>query len=202
MIRLAYAPEWGEGIRCDVAGGRLGQVPVRPEDLDTHAAQVGGVAGTATLGSMRLFYVTLSTPDLDRAIAWYKEKLGFQLYARKELPDYGTRLAILEQDSFRLELIQQDGSVPALPARGGPPHHTNIHGYSQMAFLVDDLDATIAEMKRKGVEPVWIKLEGDDIRISFQFVQDCDGNLIQFVELMQDATDHLAELINAAAAKR
>ncbi|MBF2007950.1 MAG: VOC family protein [Chlorogloeopsis fritschii C42_A2020_084] len=142
----------------------------------------------------RLFYVSISTPDIDRAVKWYQEKLGYQIFTRKDFPDFGTRIAVLELDDFRLELIEQNGSVPISPPRNDPPAHTNIQGISQFALLVDNLDAKIAELKSKGIETLWVKRVDYDLQLSFQFIKDCDGNLIQFVELMPEAIKHLNEI--------
>ncbi|WP_095407249.1 VOC family protein [Mongoliimonas terrestris] len=146
---------------------------------------------------IQLFYVTISTPDIDRMIAWYTDVLGYQLFTRKDFPEFNTRIAVMEQAGFRLELLQQGNAVPISPGRHDPPDHTNIHGLSQFAVLVDDLDAALADLATKGVEPVWVKRVDTDLRLSFRFIRDCDGNLIQLVQLMDDAAAHRRDLIAA-----
>jgi catechol 2,3-dioxygenase-like lactoylglutathione lyase family enzyme len=142
----------------------------------------------------RLFWVTISTPNLDRAVQWYQDKFGFQVYLRKDFPEFGTRIAHLDIHDFRIELIEQSSAVPMVMPHGDPPNHTNVHGFSQFALLVDDLNGKVEELKSKGVETVWIKRMDPDLKLSFQFVKDCDGNKIQLIELMQEAKEHLASL--------
>ncbi len=144
---------------------------------------------------IQLLYVTISTPDIDRMIAWYQDKLGYSLYTRKDFPEFNTRIAVMEQAGFRLEILQQSNAVPTLSPRHQPPDHTNVHGISQFAVLVPNLDAAIEEMRAKGVEMPWVKRVDTDLRLSFQFIKDCDDNLIQLVELMDDAAAHREELI-------
>lgn len=144
--------------------------------------------------AFRLFYVTISTPNLERAIEWYQDKLNYKVFIRKDFPEFGTRIAVLEQFNFRLELLEQANSIPFQPPRNEPPDHTNVQGLSQFAILVDDLDQAIAELTAKGVETLWVKRVDEILRLSFQFIKDCDGNLIQLVELMDDAKAHLQEL--------
>ncbi|PWK61484.1 VOC family protein [Roseicyclus mahoneyensis] len=145
--------------------------------------------------TIQLLYVTISTPDIDRMIAWYGEKLGYSLYTRKDFPEFNTRIAVMEQAGFRLEILQQGNAAPTLSPRHEPPDHTNVHGISQFAVLVDDLDAAIEDMEAKGVEMPWVKRVDTDLRLSFQFIKDCDGNLIQLVQLMDDAAAHRNDLI-------
>lgn len=135
----------------------------------------------------RLFYVSISVPDMWEAVHWYEEKLGFHLVRQKDFPDFGTRIGVVQREDFRVELIEQRGAVLPPLARGVPPDHTNVLGISQFAYLCDDLDAMMAELKSKGVEPIWVKRVDHDLGLSFQFIADNNGNLIQFVELMKPA---------------
>ncbi|MGH3780034.1 MAG: VOC family protein [Pseudonocardiaceae bacterium] len=144
----------------------------------------------------RLFYVTISTPNIDRAVMWYREKLGYQVYTRKDFPEFGTRIAVLEVGDFRLEILEQKDAVPMGIPRHDPPDHTNVHGISQFAVLVENLDEKIAELRQRDVATVWVKRVDYDLKLSFQFIKDCDGNLIQLVELMPEAKQHLQDLID------
>jgi methylmalonyl-CoA/ethylmalonyl-CoA epimerase len=128
----------------------------------------------------RLFCVTLSTPNIDRTVAWYRDKLGYQVQTRREFPQAGTRVAVLEAGDLRLELLEhKDRSTHEAPA--GEADRPNR---SHVALLVDDLDAKMAELRRKDVRPVWSKGVDHELGLCFQFIKDCDGNLIQLIELL------------------
>jgi catechol 2,3-dioxygenase-like lactoylglutathione lyase family enzyme len=74
----------------------------------------------------------LPAQDLERARRWYSEKLGLE--PSEERP--GGLLYRLGAGEFAL--YQSTGRSPGT--------------FTQMALVVDDLDATVAELRRRGVE--------------------------------------------------
>ena len=149
----------------------------------------------------RLLYATSSTPDIERASAWYQEKLEFEQLFRFDFPEFGTTIIHLGKADFRMELIQQNGSVPSPIVQGDPPGHTNVQGLTQICFMVDDLDQLIAELEAKGVEKVWEKRENPPFGVDFQFFKDCDGRLLQFVQLRPDAVEQMKGLVQKSGFK-
>jgi hypothetical protein len=145
----------------------------------------------------RLFYATISTPNRDRLSAWYQEKLGFELFINKDFPEFGTRIAVLTLYDFRLEILEQANAVPMPLPQHDPPDHTNVHCFSQIALLVEDLDEAISALESKGVEKVWVLRDDPTLKLKFQFFKDCDGRLLQFVELYPEAKSHMTDLIRA-----
>jgi catechol 2,3-dioxygenase-like lactoylglutathione lyase family enzyme len=73
----------------------------------------------------------LPCQDLDRARRWYAEKLGL------EPADDRPGGLLYRFSSCEFALYESAGSSPGT--------------FTQMAFEVDDLDAVVAEMKRRGV---------------------------------------------------
>jgi catechol 2,3-dioxygenase-like lactoylglutathione lyase family enzyme len=137
----------------------------------------------------RLFCLTITTPNLDRTVAWYCEKLGYQVHTRKDLPEVGARIAVLNAGDFRLEIVEQKEDSPlGMPGHEQPTESSERT--SRFAVLVDDLEATIAELRDKDVTTLSSKQVDPDLKLSFQFIKDCDGNLIQLVELMPEARGH------------
>lgn len=74
----------------------------------------------------------LPAQDLDRARAWYADKLG---------------LTPAEERPGGLLYLCGNNTKFALFASGGAPSGT----HTQMAFTVDDLDAVVTELRRRGV---------------------------------------------------
>jgi catechol 2,3-dioxygenase-like lactoylglutathione lyase family enzyme len=74
----------------------------------------------------------LPCQDLDRARRWYAEKLGL------EPADERPGGLLYRFSNCEFALYGSGGSSPGT--------------FTQMAFEVDDLDAVVAEMKRRGVE--------------------------------------------------
>jgi catechol 2,3-dioxygenase-like lactoylglutathione lyase family enzyme len=128
----------------------------------------------------RLFCVTLSTPNIERTVSWYRENLGYEVYARRDFPQVGARVAVLEAGDLRLELLEhKDRLTP-----GPRSDREELQRRSQFAVLVDDLDEKIAELRRKDVRLMWNQRVDHDLGVRSQFIKDCDGNLIQLVELI------------------
>ena len=149
----------------------------------------------------KLFYATLSTPNIDRAAAWYIEKLEFEQLFRFDFPEFGTSVIHLGKHDFRIELIQQEDSVPCPIPQGTPPGHTNVQGLTQIGFMVENLDQLIADLEAKGVEKAWGKRENPAFGVNFQFFLDCDGRLLQFVQLRTDVVEQMKGLVQKSGFK-
>ena len=117
-----------------------------------------GDATPLTSGSVNMdlkpYSVTLSVTDIEQMATWYEQKLGFKRVSAKEYPEFKTSLVFLESNGFRVELIG-DGNAREGVRRADPPSHTAIHGVSQFAFQVTDIDKAHAELAVKRVEFAW-----------------------------------------------
>ena len=67
--------------------------------------------------------------------------------------------------------------------------------------MVDDLDQLISELVSKGVEKVWEKRSVGPMGVNFQFFKDCDGRLLQFVELDKEGHKNIKKAINKSGFK-
>lgn len=106
------------------------------------------VIAAAGSGSMfkRIDHVEIVTPDMDQTIDFYTNVLGFKLRERHktEAPPL-EEIAYLDLADTTIELMAVKSAVP-LPAEPWTA------GYRMMAIEVDDMDATVAYLKTKGVE--------------------------------------------------
>jgi glyoxylase I family protein len=117
--------------------------------------------------------------------AWYSKHFGF-VRKRVYLPG-PDQVVVIGNDGASLELFPAKGEAP--PPRGeadGPAHP----GIRHMAFLVDDLDAKLAEM-------------GDDAKITLgpldmgefiagmrvAWISDPEGNIVELNQGYVDETD-------------
>src|SRR4051812_5331675 len=98
--------------------------------------------------------VVISVGDIEEAERFYADMLGFRRTIEHKYPENGLHLVFLEQDGFRLQLVQKSGSTPG-PDRPDPPQNASVRGIMQLAYQVDDLDALHAELTRKGARFVW-----------------------------------------------
>ena len=125
---------------------------------------------TTTTGINTICLVCISTPEQDRAIAFY-ESLGFE--KRTDVP-FG--------DKYRwVEVYPPEGNTgialaPPPPGQDAGPKETGI------TLATRDIDTTHAEMKSKGVDvDAEVSRMGDPIPPMFWF-RDPDGNTLMVVE--------------------
>lgn len=119
----------------------------------------------------------VSVPDLDEAISWYDEILGFALERRFEVP--GAKAAYLLRDGLRIELFQAEGAAPLPEARRHPRSDLLTHGNKHVAFSVGDYDRFRSRLVTKGIE---IVLDVGELFGRGFFIRDNSGNVIEFVE--------------------
>jgi catechol 2,3-dioxygenase-like lactoylglutathione lyase family enzyme len=139
----------------------------------------GPAAGSGFRG-MRADHVMLGVDDMDRMTTWYRDVLGFEVekaWTVEGLP--GIRLAYLTGHGFRLELIAGGGG-PRTPVPASFPEHFTMRGFQHLCFWVDDVDAAVAELERRGV-PMFVPAtdypEGAERRVAF--VKDPEGNVVE-----------------------
>lgn len=63
-----------------------------------------------------LHHVAIEVDDLDGAIAWYGDYLGFRFERRFELPDAGISIAYMTSAALRIELLRR-GTEREMPRR-------------------------------------------------------------------------------------
>ncbi len=136
---------------------------------------------TATpLDSLRPHHVAISVPDFEETIRWYQDKLGFRnVVRRKEFPAISTQAANLELNGFQIEIFTRDKSTRSKPPAVAVPDDLLVQGVKHIAFLVDDLDAVVAELKRRGVQLVNEPARVDALGLKLCFIRDNNGNLIE-----------------------
>ena len=110
--------------------------------------------------------------DIDRSVEFY-EALGFEELRRMDIRDEAVNVFMgLPDDGARLELTYNHGV----------DSYELGTGYNHIAVSADDLDATLAELAEKGIEPEKppYLVREDGPRICF--VRDPDGYRIELIE--------------------
>ena len=90
----------------------------------------------------KLLHTRMRVDDLERTIAFYRDVLGLEVVERHDSPR-GSRLAFLKAPGSD-ELIE----ICSYPAAGPVRVQEDL---VHLAFEVDDLDATMAELSTKGI---------------------------------------------------
>ncbi|BFM05127.1 VOC family protein [Halioxenophilus aromaticivorans] len=128
---------------------------------------------------LRFHHGGVNVPNLEQAITWYREVLGFELERTFEIPPANAKVAIVRNGDLRFEIFCKPDSRPLPDERRMPITDLNTCGNKHVAFQVDDFEATIAELENKNADIAFI------VREDFGkgcFIRDCAGNLIEIVE--------------------
>jgi len=131
----------------------------------------------------RIDHIELLTANPGRAIAFYTLLLGFKVRARDRVPNTPLgplELAYLDLGGTTIELMTYPEAQPAAREPG------ERLGYRMMALEVEDMDAALAALRAKGVEPSW----GPVKRPSYARaeIRDPDGNGIELRQWVTPAS--------------
>jgi len=123
----------------------------------------------------RIDHVEIVTDQLDRAVQFYTDVLGFKVRAREHI-DRATMgvtldLVYLDLGGRRIDHIKYGGPAEAAPTK----EHL---GYRMMALEVADMQSTVDYLKTKGVAITWGPRvrEGEYARAE---IRDPDGHGIE-----------------------
>jgi lactoylglutathione lyase len=121
---------------------------------------------------MALIHTCYRIGDIDRSVAFY-EALGFEEVGRMPIRDEAINVFMgLPDDGARLELTYNHGV----------DHYDLGTGYNHIAVTVADLDATLAELAAKGIEPERPPYSVREGGSRLCFVRDPDGYRIELIE--------------------
>ncbi|HET9127282.1 MAG TPA: methylmalonyl-CoA epimerase [Propionibacteriaceae bacterium] len=135
-------------------------------------------------------HVGYAVPDLDAAIAFHTDVLGFRLLHREVNEEQGVAEAMLgtgsqQPESAQVQLLApltENSTIAKFIGKNGP-------GVQQVCYRVDDIDAVCAELRAKGVRLLYPepKRGTAGARINFAHPKDTGGILL---ELTQPGTEH------------
>lgn len=130
-------------------------------------------AGTVNPFALRPHHITASVVNLDRAVTWYQQMLGFAVRQRgRHGPVRFVELAI---PGFGVALIQD----PSTPVNPSPGAHTSPY-WIHMVFTVPDPNAVFHALKDKGAD-VSTRDDPANGAVRRFLVKDSEGNEIEIV---------------------
>lgn len=125
--------------------------------------------------------------DPEKSIDFYVNALGMKKVGEMHFSDATNYFFAMEEDAGAPMLELTHNHERREPYDPG-------EGYSHVAFIVDDLEGTVAKLKERGVEvalePKTMTVEEHDYRIAF--IVDPDGYRI---ELLERGTVKVGEII-------
>ena len=98
-------------------------------------------------------HIGIMTNDLQKSVEFYTDVLGFSISTKIEMDDVGLSAIFVEKNGSKIELMGYRGAIlersEGIEIKlGGGSIPINDH----ITFTVDDIGATITELKEKGVE--------------------------------------------------
>jgi methylmalonyl-CoA/ethylmalonyl-CoA epimerase len=131
---------------------------------------------------LKFHHAGISVPDLESSISWYNTMLGFEVEARnihQHPPDPPAKMAFLRRGDLRIELFEIAGAAPLPEDRRLPDKDLRTHGNKHVAYAVKDVRAAVDELKRRGVDIVFVEDIGP---VTVAFIRDNAGNLIELFQ--------------------
>jgi methylmalonyl-CoA/ethylmalonyl-CoA epimerase len=132
-------------------------------------------------------HVGVAVPDLDEAIAFYRDTYGMEVVHEEVNEEQGVREAMVAvggpSDSGGDSCIQllapltPESTIAKFLDRSGP-------GLQQLAYRVSDLDAVCATLRERGLRLLYDdpKRGTSDSRVNFIHPKDAGGVLVELVE--------------------
>jgi methylmalonyl-CoA/ethylmalonyl-CoA epimerase len=127
-------------------------------------------------------HVGVAVPDLDQAIAFYRDTLGMVLVHQETNEEQGVREAMMAVgDSGAcvqlLAPLSPDSTIAKFLDRRGP-------GLQQVAYRVEDVAATAGALRSKGVRLLYDEAKRGTAgsRVNFIHPQDAGGVLVELVQ--------------------
>ncbi len=127
----------------------------------------------------KIDHIAIVVRSVEEALQAYQEALGLKPIDIKEMPEDAVKVAFLPVGESEIELVEpitdDSGVAKFLEKRGEGMHH--------ICLEVDDLEATLQELRAKGVRLIDEKpRQGAHGRIAFLHPKSAHGVLIELIE--------------------
>lgn len=99
---------------------------------------------------MKIDHIGIATRELEEGLAVWRDALGLKVDATEEVTEQGVRVAMLQIGETHVELLEAlrpDSPVAKFIEKRGP-------GIHHIAVEVEDIRASLGELKRKGARLV------------------------------------------------
>jgi len=130
--------------------------------------------------SVRGGFVAISVPDLDASAKWYAEKLGLKVVKHATSADKRSAVKILVGNGLSVELIVLADAVSLSKIAPELKGSHQVHGIFKSGVYVDDLDATLKELKARQVTMAFEPFFDSSMQCRMFAIRDNNGNILQF----------------------
>lgn len=127
----------------------------------------------------KIDHIAIVVENLDKALGVYRDALGMTVTDVREMPEQDVKMAFLPTGDSEIELLEplsaDSGIGKYLAKRGEGLHHVCLE--------VDDIDATLADLKAKGAQLIdETPKRGAYGRIAFIHPKGAHGVLVELVQ--------------------
>src|SRR5581483_11208655 len=133
-------------------------------------------------------HVGIAVPDLDAAIAFYRDTFGVVSVHEETNEEQGVREAMLRvgDGATQLQLLaplNEQSTIAKFLDRNGP-------GVQQVAYTVDDVEAVSAALRERGLRLLYDapRRGTSGSRVNFVHPKDAGGVLVELVQPAPDVT--------------
>jgi methylmalonyl-CoA/ethylmalonyl-CoA epimerase len=130
----------------------------------------------------KIDHVGIAVPDLDEAIAFYRDTFGIASVHEETNEDQGVREAMLAvgDGTTQLQLLaplNEDSTIAKFIGRNGP-------GVQQVAYTVEDIEAVSATLRERGMRLLYDEPRRgtSNSRVNFVHPKDAGGVLVELVQ--------------------
>lgn len=134
----------------------------------------------------KIDHVGIAVPDLDAAIAFYRDSLGIVSVHEEVNEEQGVREAMLAvgDGATRIQLLaplNDESTIAKFIGRNGP-------GMQQLAYTVEDIDAVSDQIRARGLRLLYEapRRGTSNSRVNFIHPKDAGGVLVELVEHAAD----------------
>ncbi|HOF25540.1 MAG TPA: methylmalonyl-CoA epimerase [Anaerolineaceae bacterium] len=132
---------------------------------------------------IKINHVAIVVQDIDAALNFWEQTFGLELDHVEDVPSQKSKVAFLPLGESEIELVQpttsDSGLANFLEKRGEGMHHICIE--------VEDIDATLAELKSKGVRLINdVPEELPGRKMAFIHPKAANGVLVELYQLTEN----------------
>ena len=131
----------------------------------------------------RLNHVAIAVPDLDAAIALYRDTLGADVGAAQDEPDHGVTVVFITLPNTKIELLYPLGENSPIAGFLAKNPSGGIH---HVCYEVDDIDAAAKRLFLKGARVLGdgaAKIGAHGKPVLFLHPKDFNGTLIELEQV-------------------
>jgi catechol 2,3-dioxygenase-like lactoylglutathione lyase family enzyme len=147
----------------------------RKINMDTNSAN--------GLQSLSLHNLAFTVSDVEKAIQWYRDTLGFEVLRREIFTALGdAEIAFLQKSDIRLEMLRVKDGFRIKELFAEAPAHLLPIGNKSLVLQVSDLHAATLGLEAKSVTFVWKEMNLTEDGMPSTMIRDMDGNFINIFQ--------------------